>query len=90
MPWNRKVAFGSPLSPLIKAKLPSGLALLEHGLGHQAANADVVKGHIERVRIFHEHVIGQASSRRHRDAALNDGRMASLVVGNDQNHIDFL
>ena len=25
MPWNRKVAFGSPLSPLMKAKLPSDL-----------------------------------------------------------------
>ena len=25
MPWNRKVAFGSPLSPLMKAKLPSVL-----------------------------------------------------------------
>ena len=65
------------LVALDEGEVAFGLALLEHCLGHQAAHADVVERHVERIRIFDEHVIGQSIFTPASRAALKDGRMAS-------------
>ena len=54
------------LVTLDEGEVAFGFAFFEHRLGHHTAHADVVKGDVERIRIFNQHVIGNRFSCQHR------------------------
>ena len=88
MPWNRKVAFGSPLSPLMKAIVAFRLNLQDL-LRHDAADADIVEGDVERVRILELDVIGDRLDAGVVDCL--DRRQDGVgIEGHDEDDVDLL